>query len=335
MFLFRKKTKSLPINIIHHKRGGFAKKVITPRESHSLQRKDEKRVVREKFYFVYLFLWVVFTGVSGYVLIFSPLLRLNSIQVNGTVDIPKQEIEQFIQMDMAGKYGGVIPKNNLLTVPRGTVEKDVQDHFKKIRSVEVSRVFPSTLVIQIQERKTLVLWCVNEQCFYIDENGYAYAPMDTVQSSDQPGHFLKITDTSGQAINTDEPILDQEFVRAASDIQGRLQQELGIAVDVECTTPSRFSDNLILKTQEGWTMYINVQLPIEKSLQTLQLLFKKEISPERRQHLKYIDLRTENRVYYSVEGETVSAPPETPETTPQPATVAPAEDKTMSKDKKK
>jgi len=41
--------------------------------------------------------------------------------------------------------------------------------------------------VHIQERKTLVLWCVNEQCFYIDENGYAYAPVDAEPASEQFG----------------------------------------------------------------------------------------------------------------------------------------------------
>jgi cell division septal protein FtsQ len=337
MFLFRKKTKILPPTIVRRKKATFPKKSAPLREAALLQQSDDAKESRGGFYFVYMFLWVAFVGVTVYVLIFSSFLRLNTIRIDGTVDVPEQNIEQLIRSDMSKKYFGIFPKDNLLLFPRATVEADIKDHFKKVRAVEVVRAFPHMLTVHIQERKTLVLWCVDETCFYIDEDGYAYAPVDSSQSSEVMGGFLKIMDTSAQNVDTNEPVIDPDFVRFAADIQERLRQESGIEIDAQCTTPSRFSDELILKTQEGWAIDINVRLPLDKSLRTLELLLKKEISPERRQHLKYIDLRTENRVYYSVEGETVSAPEPLDASLKPPTipTLPATEDKVVNKDKKK
>ncbi|MDD5083775.1 MAG: FtsQ-type POTRA domain-containing protein [Candidatus Moranbacteria bacterium] len=332
MFHFRKKQKALPPLGCARKRGGFVKKPVISREIPLTSQEAEAKKTRDGFYFVYFFLWTAFACVTVYVALFSSFLQLQTVQVEGASAISEHNVRQLIQESLSGNYAGGVSKGNLLAFRREKMEADIRDRFKKIASVELTRVFPHTLIARVKERQTLVLWCVQDTCFYVDENGYAYSQVDTSVSGENLGHFLKIIDTSGQSVDMDEPLIDQDFVRFAAQIQDGLQQKLGIAVDAECSTPSRFSDTLTLKTQEGWAMQINVRLPMDKSLQTLGLLFKKEISEERRHRLKYIDLRTENRVYYSVEGEIVSAPKPPEE---EPAPEAEAADALPKKEKKK
>ena len=61
---------------------------------------------------------------------------------------------------------------------------------------------------------------------------------------------------------------------------------------------SRFADELRVKTKGGWQIYFGTRIPLEASLEALQLLFEKELPEERHGDLEYIDLRTENRVFY-------------------------------------
>jgi len=309
MFPFHKKAKSVSPLVIRRNRSILRKKLTVHRENVMHQKNDDEQI-RGGFYVLYFFLWTMFVCVTVYVLFFSPFLRLNIIDISGNMDIARQDIEQLALDDISEKYFGIIPKSNFLVFSGSNIETESKNRFKKIQSMQVKRIFPHTISIRVQERTTVVLWCSHTNtCFYMDENGFAYAPFDSAQSDEQASKsFLKIIDTSEQDIDTNEPLLDSDFVRFISEIQRSLQQTLGIEVDTQCFTPSRFSNELILKTKEGWDMYMNVRLPLDQSLRTVQLLFKKEISEERRNHLKYIDLRTKNRVYYSVEGETVLAP---------------------------
>jgi len=326
MFHFRKKTKSLPITIVRKPRSGFSKKASS-QEIPVTKRGQTDSKASLGFYGAYIFLWMIFLGVAVYAIVFSPFLRMETIRVDGAVDVSVSDIEQMIREDVAGKYFSIIPQDTMLMIAKSRIEMDLKNRFKKIRSAEVTRVFSHTLVVHIEERKTLVVWCSADQCFYIDEDGYAYAPVDTSTQTLYRGGVLTITDESAQAVDADTPVLDPDFVRFTADIQEKLHQQLGIEVSAEGSTPSRFSDELNVKTTEGWTLFFNVRVPIENSLHTLQLLLKKEISDERRHRLKYIDMRIENRAYYSVEGETVSAPPD-PSIAPlgQVPNVAPAVD---------
>lgn len=309
MFEFRKKTNNQPKIVIHRKKAVFAKKPISRRDISVAARSENDGVKPvDNWRLLYVFLWLSFFFVTVYVCIFSPFLRLNTIQVDGTVDISRQEIERFVQEEMGGKYLGIVPYDTIATFPRNRIEADAKERFKKIRSIRISESFPNVVTVRIEERKTLVIWCSGEACFSLDEEGYAYSPVDAAQTVEQGNGSLRITDTGAQSVEVGEQVLDDESVRFASGIRERLQTELGIETDTECSTPSRVSDQLSLKTKEGWLLHVDVRLPIDKSIRTLELLFQKEISGERKSRLKYVDLRTENRVYYSVEGETVSAP---------------------------
>jgi hypothetical protein len=54
-----------------------------------------------------------------------------------------------------------------------------------------------------------------------------------------------------------------------------------------------------MTTSEGWELYVSTELPIASTLDALSLLFEKELPPEKRAGLRYIDMRIENRVYYA------------------------------------
>lgn len=338
MFHFRTKPKSkiLPIVVTRRKLPPIVRRSMSSRKKIPVvtQSDDQVENTKTSFYGIYTALWIFFIGVTVYVLFFSRFLQIDTIHIEGTNDVSPQEIHWFIESSLQEKYSGIIPIDTMITFPQGKFEYDIKDAFKKIRDVTVTRVFPHTLEIDIQERKTLVLWCAHDNCFFIDENGYAYAPVDASQGDKYTGSVLKIIDTSGADIDINEPLLDQNFVQFAVDIQNQLRQKVGIEVEMECATPSRFADELIFKTVEGWSLRVNVRLPMEKTLETLRLLLKKEISQERRSRLKYIDVRTENRVYYSVEGEAVSAPEPASATAVKPVAPA-APDKSTNKEKKK
>lgn len=257
---------------------------------------------------VYGSLWAVFFLVVTYLSLFSSFLRVDAIRVVGAQAISENDVSNAVFAELSGRYFRVIPKNGYLLTDRRKLEDILSDRFKRIRSVTVSKTFPHTLTVEIWERELLAVWCSVDACFRVDEEGYAYDSSRVDDSEATSGKFLKIIDMSGQSVDTDELFLDRDFSRFMADVREGFRNDLGMEIVPECSTPSRFSYELACRTQEGWEIYLNARLPLTKSLRTLGLLLQKEISEERRTRLKYVDLRTENRVYYSVEGETVSAP---------------------------
>ena len=56
-------------------------------------------------------------------------------------------------------------------------------------------------------------------------------------------------------------------------------------------------ERLNVKTSEGWEIYFNTADDLDWQVQELALVLEKQITPEKRRNLEYIDLRF-SRVYY-------------------------------------
>jgi cell division septal protein FtsQ len=251
----------------------------------------------------YLALWALFVLVTVYALFFSSFLTIRDIRISGNRAVDEEGIRALIREDLQGRYNGLWPNDNLLWASGERMESRLKDRFRQIRTVRLEKVFPSTLSVTLEERKTVLLWCSQGKCFYIDEEGYAYDEADTGRPEDADGSFLRITDMSDQFVDMREPVLDKSFVQFALQARESFREMLGIETAPEASTPSRLSSELRLKTREGWEAYLDTALPLEKSVRTLGLLLKKEISQEDRPRLKYVDMRSENRFYYAFQGD--------------------------------
>ncbi len=98
MFHFQKKTKIVSRNNIQNKKTSFAKKLAIHRKTSS---DNITQKTRAGFYWIYLFLWLGFFGVTVYVLLFSPFLRISTINIDGTVDIPAQDMKNFVRENIS------------------------------------------------------------------------------------------------------------------------------------------------------------------------------------------------------------------------------------------
>lgn len=251
---------------------------------------------------LYFFLWIAFGCVCFYSLFFSEKLMVRDIRIEGNDRLSNDSLRDAVQESISGKYFEVWPKNNLLLIRSGWLQDSLREDMKLIRSIDVQKVFPSTLSVSIQERKTVFVWCSGNGCWYVDEDGYAYDMANDLDHQSE-SWILRVTDMSGEAVDVSVPVVKSEFSHFAMAARDALSERCGIAIRPEVTTPSRLSDELRFATEEGWEAYIDTTLPIEKSCSMMKLLFAKEISSEDRKRLRYIDLRAENRIYYTFKDE--------------------------------
>jgi len=133
-----------------------------------------KKISRAIFYI----LLIGFVAVSIYVIFFSPYLQITNITVSGTQELKSQDIRELIESSAQGNFLKFIPKNNSLFFTQKRIENLLENNFKKIRSAVVTKKFPDSISINIDERKAVMVWCSSENCFLIDENGTAYSSAD-------------------------------------------------------------------------------------------------------------------------------------------------------------
>lgn len=252
----------------------------------------------------YALLWGAFFGLAVFSLFFSPFLRIDRKDISPVNSVSMDVVGTAVNEALSGDTFGIVPNN---TIPmaflhRRNLERKLLGAFPMFRRVSVSFIFPSTLTLAIEERSTTLVFCSGGPCFLVDERGEAFdgAPPPRDESGNAP---LAVVDTSAKPIAFREPIFSEDFLRNFPSLRQRLSDELGVETSVISETPSRFSDELWLRTREGWQLRMSATVPPEKSIRALRILFAKTLSEADRKNLDYIDLRTENRIFYLLKGD--------------------------------
>jgi cell division septal protein FtsQ len=309
-FFSSRKTASLsdtlaPRRVIRRKRNFSRVKPFVRREKKTRLSTGENvsTMLGGKFWW-YPFLWMAFVGVTVYAVFFSPFLRIEKVTFQGMNAVSREELDDFLRARLSEKALWFIPRDTLTLFPVEASIRDMRDRFAVFRSVTITKVFPHELIVRVEERLTTAVWCAQNRCSLLDERGFAYTDVrDAAALVAESASLVHIIDEGARPSNENAPVTSATFARFALEIRGRLRQELGIETNAEALSPSRFANELTLRTREGWALRFNTDFPIEKTLETLRLVLKKEIAADRREKLRYIDLRVESRAYYSVEGE--------------------------------
>ena len=248
--------------------------------------KKKKPLLRLKF-LVLGFLAVLVIGAFFYGLFLWNIFWVEKVVVSGEQEVAKQAIESLVgsRLENTALF---FKTKSIFTVDAGQIKADILNTFPQVASAEVSKSFFNTVDVKIVERRAVALWCENERCFFVDEGGVIFkeAPVDSgfiVIETDRPLQELSL----GTAILSAEKIA--QILKIESDLFETLQIEV-VRVEVS-------DERLDAKNTEGWTIRFNLKGDLDWQVTELKLALEKQISPEKRKALEYVDLRF-SRIYY-------------------------------------
>jgi len=274
-----------------------SKNKIVKRTLESQNVEAQKTRVSRIIFYLLIF---VFLSVLSYVFVFSSFLQIRKISIRGIEELEYEKVMGRINAGLDWKYFNFISKNNILLITSGELESELKNDFKKISSVEIRKVFPDTIVVSIQERKALLVWCSGENCFMVDEKGFAYSAADFNSPEVVENNLIVVRDQSQSPILTDRIVLKPEIVDFLLAIRKEMKDRLDIDLNREFETPKSISGDLVAVTSEGWKIMLNKDLGAEKEVEMLQIVLDQNISQEKRADLEYVDLRMEGKVYYKL-----------------------------------
>lgn len=247
---------------------------------------------------IYRAAFLAFFGVIIYIIFFSGKLSVTAVFVSGESELDPNLIISRINSRLDGKYLGVVDRNNILLMRSGKMEDDLRSGFKKIENVEIKRKFPGTILINIQERQTPVIFLGGDRGFLVDENGIAYDEFHPEAPQASGNASIILRDNSASEVNLGEAVFEKDYIAYLVGIRESMKKEAGIDVDNNYETPSVVSSDVRVKTAEGWKVYFNTDINLKKELDMLNVSLKNKIDEARRPELEYVDLRSDNKVFY-------------------------------------
>lgn len=275
--------------------------MIELKKKRKTEGRNQKKSIFLRILF-YLFL-LAFLGTVFYILFFSPFIKISSIEIIGNEYIEQELIAEEINPEISGKYFNYVDKNNLLLFRAGKIKKEILERFKVIKEIEIKRKFPHSLKINILERKPQMIICSQNECFILDENGEAYENIDPSSEEAQKNNFPILIDESGKDINFSDIVLDKPFMNYFLGAKEKIPEMFDLEIERDARTPSLISGDIKMKTKEGWGIYLNKKIELERELEMLRAVLENKITNEQRRELEYIDLRIGNKIYYKFKEE--------------------------------
>jgi len=92
--------------------------------------------------------------------------------------------------------------------------------------------------------------------------------------------------------------LEKEYINYLTGLRDQLRKDQEIEIESVYETPSVVSSDVRVITSEGWKIYFNTEISLRKELEMLSVSLENKIDKSRRKDLEYVDLRSDNKVFY-------------------------------------
>jgi len=289
----------------------FSKKQKTPIKEKTWQRKNPRMYSgvpkrdnhKKKNGFSHLLFWLlflVFIGVSAYLLFFSPFMEIDSISSNGNQDIPSEEITLQAKKAIDGKYFGYFSKKNFFLVSKEAIDAALKSSFNRLEVASIEKKFPKAILIKVRERHPELVWCSGGVCYLIDKEGMAYSGATGTDEELRNQNFLTVIDENARPVEIGKTFIDIGYIDFLKKMSLILPDDLKLETEGSYYTPAMASREVIVKTKEGWLLKMNSAISPEENKKIIQTVFEKELPEDKRQSLDYLDLRVKNKVYFKM-----------------------------------
>jgi hypothetical protein len=267
-----------------------------------------RRRTGRRYFFTSLFVLIVGLAMSLF-LAYWPKLLINEFIVVGTRVVPAASIIAAAGDYLDGQYFGFWPKRHIWWYPRSGLMVHLNTNFPRLAAISATAA-PGRLVITVEERQPALLYCSPERCFFIDEEGLAYAPAPHFS----PGVFLEwqtdesLTFEPPQSLTTraavDRLLKSQrifEQVLSLQELAGWRISRLSVTADHDVI----FWVDPVFKNDQrnAWQIIIDAETPpllLADNLHTALTALLAETATADWPPLQYVDLRFGKKVFYKL-----------------------------------
>jgi cell division septal protein FtsQ len=256
------------------------------------QRRRHLSILKNRFFWDFV-LFLIFGCLIFYFIFLSPVFKIKEIRIAGPKNIPYHEIRTLLDKKLQLSFLYFFQKNSFFLINSKKIESEILNKYPEIKEVNLKKKFPKTLILEVKKRQPVGVWCLAEnECFLIDKEGIIFQSANL--ESGKQANLIPIFSENYEIKKLGEKIISEEKMSQILKIKDTLKEKMKINIEkFTLKSPERLN----VKTTEGWEIYFDLSTDINLALTKLRLLFEKEIPPEIRKTLHYIDLRF-SKVYY-------------------------------------
>jgi len=251
----------------------------------------EKKKRKRRIQFILLSVAFI-SGVSLFVYLSrQEQFLIVEVAVLGENVVDKEEITKATQHLLAGYYLWMVPRANAFIYPSRTIERSLLKEFPRLKSVEVDSGESQRLLVTVEERIPLALYCISE-CFFLDEEGLIFASAPFFSSG---VYFIYTTEDSLENPVGERIVPIEEFKKLSEFIEALAVLNIypiGLEIsggEYRLLLPT--GGRILWRRDDDLTLiYANLEAFLADNVIRTQSDFLDKVL--------YLDLRTENKVFY-------------------------------------
>jgi cell division septal protein FtsQ len=266
------------------------------RKTGKIKYSQKKRI--NFFKILYWFFFAAFSGVITYTFLFSGFLNVLSVEFSPTEKIDSQRLASRLDLLLSEKYLNLVPKNNILLLKEGWLNDLFTQEFGIVKKIKIIKKFPDKIKITVEERSPILVLENSQGKFILDEEGNTYADNFFNSSGFNQADLPILKEENSELAFSFNNNSGLDYLNFIFGVKDKLENLLDIHLKKEIISSRIISGDVFFEAEDGWRMYFNKEVEINKGIEMLRLVLDEKIGSEKIKDLEYIDLRINNKVYY-------------------------------------
>lgn len=180
---------------------------------------------------IYISILIILSGLIVFVLNYIPSIKIKNVEVTGTHYISQNQVEESIHAVLDKRFLFFIQRDAYWLVNQHTVAdaitKDASDSFA-LKNITVTKKFPSSISVVIEERVPGLTWITDNQYYYIDPTGV----VTQVTHADQlDPAFPKIFDRNNIPTHVNESAISENIANLVLELRERVPSDTSLTID--------------------------------------------------------------------------------------------------------
>lgn len=270
-FIYARKTYSNPF--FRHKKSGAIKTGLLSNKSKLL-----------------IFALAVIIIILGWLLFFSALFKIETIEVAGVGDNTAKEVETMARGLAADR---LIGKNNLLLYNKSELSEILNEKYY-LDNLTIKRKFFHSLAISLREKQQAAVWREAEEYYYIDGDGNIINQIDPLNINGLS--YPLIENLTAIKIDGRQANINKEAIDYILNLFNEFKEKKH-NFEIERFIIDKDVNTVKMAILSGPKIYFNIKAPLAEQTAKLDLIIKDKLKNDFKAIKEYIDLRYANNVY--------------------------------------
>jgi len=264
--------------------------LVSPKQRVAARRGERIKHYGKVFLF---FLIILIIGGLIYLFLFSPVFKIKKIIINGTDKA--EEVGQIEKMttDYMAQRWFIFYQNNLFIFKSTRFTTLLKQKFL-VKEISINKKRPSTLIINLEKNKPVLIWRIGINYFTMLENGNLFQPVTSLVDYALP---LATSESTSTDILWQNQYANTKQINFINDIFKLLPFYLKeIKIKEFVISQDKNSRDIKMMTDGGWWLLFSIDSVPDEVLANLKRAWESGIG--KAGGLQYIDLRVKNKIYY-------------------------------------